>query len=105
MAVLQPDFQHGFVAAEGHPCPEVFRRGDQIEIVCDDKDEPFQPPVECPITTSLRDLKLALKHANQELHVFAERIAASDVAKGAPDLARLLVFGKTGSVTATQPAP
>ncbi len=100
MTVLDSGFRSGVVACMGHPCPEVFRCGDQIEIVCQDEWEAFRPPAETSITMSVRDFGRALERANQEVHAFAQRIAACDGVEGAPEIAGLLVFGEAGAVTA-----
>lgn len=91
MKVSEPTFERGFVAYSGHPCPEVFRDGDRIDIVCNDEDEAFHPPVESPITMAIRSFRMALERANADLEEFTRRIEASE-AEGS-SIARRLVFG------------
>ena len=98
MEVLNHDFQSGFVALSGHPCPEVIRRGAQIEIICQDDDEAFYPLVENPITMSFSDFQLALERANQELFALSQRIAVCSTLEDSAELSDLLVFGEAHRV-------
>jgi hypothetical protein len=93
-AVLRPDFRRGLVASEGHPCPEVTRNGEQIEVCCAETDEPFRPPVEGRIIMSVAAVRSALAVATLTLEAFTTRIAACDPQR--PHIARLLVFGVAG---------
>lgn len=90
---LDPDYARSgkaLVATAGHPCPELFREGEMVRLVCADRDEPFHPRVDRDVVVPAASLRAAVASALEELEAFAKRLERTGHLRGHPGLAQLL---------------
>ena len=90
---LDPDDSRSgkaLVATAGHPCPELFREGEMVRLVCADRDEPFHPRVDRDVVVPAASLRAAVASALEQLEAFARRLERTGHLRGHPGLAQIL---------------
>lgn len=93
--VVDPSFSEGYICNEGHPAPRLARRGDFLELSCEDDqfDTFWQPAISCTIP---RDrLSSAITACEVELSGFEKELDQLGNELGAAGVGQILIHERS----------